>query len=516
MSLKKNILANYLSQIYVTLIGIVMVPMYINYMGTEAYGLVGFFAMLQVWFGLLDMGLTLTLTRETARFRGGALDILAYRSLVRALEVVFICVGIVGGVLLFLNSERIASSWLNIQHLDLATVIFAVQMMAIAIVLRWISGLYRGCISGAEDFRWLGAFNAVMASLRFLGVLPVMIWLGGEPPIFFEYQCLIGLIELSCLFAKAYRLMPALPNNIRLGWSLKSLISSVRPSFQFSMGISFAAFVWVMMTQVDKLLLSKMLSLADYGIFTLTVLVASGVTMISGPLSSALLPRMAKLHAQGHDDKLILLYRKMTRAVVVMVAPASFLLAMFSKKILFAWTGSLLIADQGGSVLSFYALGNGILAVSAFPYYLQYAKGNLRLHLIGSGLFLIVFVSILIFATQTYGVIGAGYAWLTANIAYLLLWTPFIHKRFAKGQHIQWLIHDIAGSSINSVLALFIFSWLMSWADVWPSERITLIFLFIVVGALAITVALLSQVYFRALLKEWLMIKVLHCSKENK
>ena len=46
MSLKRNILANYVSQIYVTLIAIGMVPLYIEYMGAEAYGLVGFFAML--------------------------------------------------------------------------------------------------------------------------------------------------------------------------------------------------------------------------------------------------------------------------------------------------------------------------------------------------------------------------------------------------------------------------------------------------------------------------------------
>ena len=57
MSLKRNILANYASQIYVTLISIVMVPLYLRYMGAEAFGLVGFFATLQMWFNLLDMGL---------------------------------------------------------------------------------------------------------------------------------------------------------------------------------------------------------------------------------------------------------------------------------------------------------------------------------------------------------------------------------------------------------------------------------------------------------------------------
>ena len=47
MSLKSNISANYASQIYSTLVGIVLVPVYLRTMGSEAYGLVGFFAMLQ-------------------------------------------------------------------------------------------------------------------------------------------------------------------------------------------------------------------------------------------------------------------------------------------------------------------------------------------------------------------------------------------------------------------------------------------------------------------------------------
>jgi hypothetical protein len=43
MSLKRNILASYASQIYVTLVGILVLPLYLKYMGAEAYGLVGFF-----------------------------------------------------------------------------------------------------------------------------------------------------------------------------------------------------------------------------------------------------------------------------------------------------------------------------------------------------------------------------------------------------------------------------------------------------------------------------------------
>lgn len=86
MSFKRNILANYVSQIYVTLIGIIMLPLYMHYIGMETYGLVGFFAMLQAWFNLPDMGLTPTMAPETARFNCEATDALSLRRLLRAME----------------------------------------------------------------------------------------------------------------------------------------------------------------------------------------------------------------------------------------------------------------------------------------------------------------------------------------------------------------------------------------------------------------------------------------------
>ena len=52
--------------------GFVFVPVYISYLGIEAYGLIGLFATLQAWLSLLDLGLSPTLNREMARLRGGA------------------------------------------------------------------------------------------------------------------------------------------------------------------------------------------------------------------------------------------------------------------------------------------------------------------------------------------------------------------------------------------------------------------------------------------------------------
>ena len=76
--LKKNIVANYIGQFYNIIIGIVMVPFYLEYLGAEAYGLVGFFALVQSWMALLDMGLSPTLSREVAKIKSTSNDIENY------------------------------------------------------------------------------------------------------------------------------------------------------------------------------------------------------------------------------------------------------------------------------------------------------------------------------------------------------------------------------------------------------------------------------------------------------
>ncbi len=81
MSLKKNIVANSVSQIYLIVISIAILPIYMKYMGAEAYGLVGFFAMLQGLFALLDFGLTPTISRQTAQYNAGAVAALEFRQL---------------------------------------------------------------------------------------------------------------------------------------------------------------------------------------------------------------------------------------------------------------------------------------------------------------------------------------------------------------------------------------------------------------------------------------------------
>lgn len=439
MSLKRNILANYASQLYVVLVGIVMVPLYIKYMGAEAYGLVGFFATVQALFNLLDLGLTPTMARETARFRGGAIDVLAFRRLVRSLEGIFFIVAITGAVGLYAASGYIASDWLKASKLPLSEVQNALELMAIIVALRWMCGLYRGAISGSEHLVWLGSYNAAIATLRYVLVLPLLTFVDNSPAMFFGFQCGVAMVEFAGLLFYAYHLLPTVPAGVCLTWEWEPL----KPLLKFSLTIAFTSFVWVLVTQTDKLVLSKILPLEEYGYFTLAVLLANGIMMISGPISAALLPRMSKMEAEGDHAGLIKLYRETTQLVAVLAGAASVTVAFSAEPLLLVWTSDHALAYKAAPTLTLYALGNGVLAVAAFPYYLQYAKGNLRLHLIGNAVFVSLLIPAIILAASQYGGVGAGSVWLGMNLLSFLAWLPLVHRKFEPGLNKKWYCEDI-------------------------------------------------------------------------
>lgn len=502
-SLRRNILANYVSQIYVTLAGIVMLPLYIKYMGAEAYGLVGFFFMLQAFFVLLDVGLTPTVSREVARFHGGSMSRLSFRQLYRALGVIFLLISVIGGGALFLSAKTIATTWLNPEALSMADVSLAVQIMVVAVAMRWLGGLFRGVITGSEQLVWISGFNAAIATLRFVIVLPVMWAFGFTPIVFFVYQLFVALLEVTVLAIKSWQLIPSLTEeDPPIGWSFTPIKSVLR----FALTIAFTSSVWVLVTQVDKLALSGVLSLEEYGYFTLAVLVASGIMLVSGPISLSIMPRMARLHAEDNKSELLKTYRSATQIVAVTAGSVAITVTVCAQQLLLGWTGDAELAQRAAPILQLYAIGNGLLAVSAFPFYLQYAKGNLRLHLIGNAVMLAVLVPGIVLAATWYGGIGAGYVWLATNLLYFSFWVAFVHSRLEANLHSVWIKTDVLRIVLPGVL-LGVF---ISQIDFESANRLENLGFVAVSGLLVISLSTLCSSFFmRLVLDRWEKSRVL-------
>ncbi len=433
MTFRTNVAASYASQIYVVAVGIGVTPFYLKALGIEAYGLVGFFTMLLAWFYLLDFGLSPAILRETARFRGGSVAPEPFRRTVRAIELLFLLLALLSAVLMAALAEPISSRWLQAPELSPTTLRDSLWLMAGSIGLRFASVLYRALITGFEQFAWLGAFNALIATLRAFAVLPALAFWGGTPRVFFWVQLAISAVELAWLAHRAYRLLPHEGRGPGLCWA------PLRGVARFSATLAFTSGLTVAVTQADRLILSGLLTLQDYAYFNLAVQVAGAVLLAAAPLTAAILPRLTTLVAGNPDDGVRRIYALGTGLTSAATLPVAATLALYGHLVLWAWTGRDDVAVAGSSVLALYAVGNAVHAHLSLPFALQFAHGKLRLHVIGSTLLVATLVPVQVLMTIKFGAVGAGASWLAMNLLYAILWVPYAMRAVDPETHKGWL-----------------------------------------------------------------------------
>ncbi len=439
MSLKHNVVANYIGKVYTAIIGMVMVPVFLRYLGKEAYGLVGFYAVLSGWLALLDLGLTPAFAWVAARYRGGAVKPGEFRSLLRLILLLFSGTGLAVVLAVAALSGFITSHWLKIEALSWEEVRTAIVLMGLVFALRWPAEIYRSILAGFERQVWLNIINVIMATLRFIGVLPVFMFIGATPRNFFLFQALMAAIELLFLRSVTHRLLPGWPQGEKRSWSLAPILD-LRG---FALSSSALSLIWLATSQTDKLILTRLLPLSKYAYYSVAALAASGVHMMMGAITQAVIPRLTLLASKKDDSGFLFLYGKTTRMVAVLAGSAAVILAAYPQSILWVWTGDMDLSVSAAPVLAFSGLGYAFLAISDMQYVLQVARGDLRFLMRGSFFFLLVLVPAMTWAVSQYGMRGASFAWMLVNLLYLLAWVPLVHHHFLPGLHKTWMLHDL-------------------------------------------------------------------------
>jgi len=445
---KRNVIANYLGQGYIAAVGILIVPFYLEQLGTEGYGLVGIFTMLQAWLQLLDIGISTTLAREAAKSKINTANALFFKKLKFVVVSIFFTVGLILFLISVWAKSYIIENWLS-TSLSEDTVTISLLAIMFSVTLRWCSAPWRSAIVGLEKQVILNITQVTITTLRFPCSLIVMSFSEEKITTFFKYQALIAVLELVTYFALANIYSPKATGSILPN---RNFLTNAKSTFKFALAIGFTSSVWVVVTQLDKLILSSLISLQEYGYYSVAVMAASGISMLSMPVAQAITPRLTNFFEQGDLVKLKEQYANTTKLVAAIVAPASIILGVFAEEVLFIWTRDHEVVNGASNILRWYAWGNGLLALAAFPYYLQYAYGKLRLHVIGNVIFAIFLFPTIYLVTKSYGAEGAAKVWFVQNLFFFLCWTWVIHNKFLKNYHLNWLISNIFPFTVGPVL----------------------------------------------------------------
>lgn len=213
--------------------------------------------------------------------------------------------------------------------------------------------------------------------------------------------------------------------------------------WRFSAGMSVVALSGILFAQMDKVILSKLLRLEEFGHYMLATVVVSGLYALVTPFFNVVYPRFTALVSSGNTPQLIDIYRMSTRILAIVLFPVAMLLALFSKDLVTVWTGNAAIAASVAPIIALLAMGSALHGVMYLPYALQLAYGKTRLPIVIAFALMVFLVPLIVFLTLTRGAEGAAMAWLVLHIVYLIMGAWLTHRHLLKGLAFVWISRDV-------------------------------------------------------------------------
>ena len=485
---KTNFFANLAGSGWSALVGIACTPLYIHFMGMEAYGLIGFYFMLQGIIQILDLGLSPTVNREMARYSALPGKAGEARDFVRTLEVGYWAIGILIGCVVWYSAPYVASHWIKAGNIPILEVRRAVTIMGALTALQWPLTFYQGGLLGLQRQVLLNGITIATATLSGGGALLVLWLVSPTVSAFFTWQIAISLLQAAVTTFALWRCLPGSGHVARFDLGI------TRGIWRFAAGMSGITITALMLTQLDKVILSKMLTLKTFGYYILAGVVGNGLSgVLITPMFNTIFPRFSSLVAAGDEKSLLAMYHGSTQVMSVMILPAAAIIAFFSPEIMLLWTGSPEVANNTASIVSILVAGTALNGLMNLPFALQLSYGWTRIGLAINAFFIVTLVPAIVLMTRHYGAAGAATVWLGLNSVYMIIGVPLTHRRLLKGEALRWFTKDVgiplAGSLVIAGIARLIFPVFESPSRFISASLLLLIFAFTVLSAAMCTPA---------------------------
>lgn len=490
--LRRNLIANGIGQGWSAVMGLLFVPVYIRYLGIEAYGLIGVFAVMQAWLALLDAGMTPTLNREMARFSAGARDAQSIHNLLRSIELICFCVATLIATAVWYASDIVANHWLRARELPVEKVANALSLMGLVVALRFCESIYAGSLIGLQQQIRYNTALVLLSTLRHGGAVVVLVWLAPTIEAFFFWQAAVSLLAVAVLCCSVHRLLPSAPAPAR--FSRESLADV----WQFAAGMMGITLLGLMITQIDKILLSQLLPLDEFGYYALAAAVAGVMFLLIQPVNHTVYPRMVALATSADTLGLAGLYHLSAQLVSVITAPTAALLVFYADGVIFTWSGDAQLAARTGPVLAVLAFGTFLHSLLWMPYQLQLAHGWTRLALISSTVAVTILVPAILCIVPRHGSISAAWIWVVLNAVSLVIMIQLMHRRLLPKEKARWYLADMLLPSC-AAFGVVLFARLLQ-PDISSSQSDWLLFL-LTAGTIALMASALSADYIRQRLR---------------
>jgi O-antigen/teichoic acid export membrane protein len=435
-SLKLNILANFFGNAVMTAASIVFVPIYLRYIGIEAYGLVGFFVSFQAVLLVMDFGLSLTLTRELALRDGIAEKAQESRNLLRTLEIIYWGIALSVG-LLWVLCVPFLTGWVNPNQLSIETVRTCFLIMSLMMVLQFPTYFYQSGLFGLQKQVLVSVITIFSSLIRYVGALAVLHFVSNTPQTFFIWQVISSALQISALVGCLWMMMPKGTEPTKFQ---KSLIGDI---WKIAGGMGAISVLLLLIMQIDKVILVKILPLEAFGYYALAGVVATALYRLIFPVFQAYLPRLTQLAEKNEDETLTRIYHQGCQVMAVVILPLSAMLIFFPQEIVFLWQQNAQTTENIALLVSLLTVGYAANSLIYIPYALQLAFGRTKFYLYILIVTFIISIPLTVFLSLYFGTTGAAIAVILVYTVPIFILIPLMHRRLLPDQMWKWIWEDV-------------------------------------------------------------------------
>lgn len=390
-------------QVVLLILGFVAARFVFRQLGADALGVIYFTLALNVLLtNALAMGICETTVREVSSHFKSEPGYIA--NLLRSASLFYWGAYLVLSLGIYYGAPVLVHRWIHLRSLDPVTAIEVLRILGIAAFVALPRAFYTSILRGLERMEFPNLIDVTFSGLQQLGIITILAMRGRLlDVVYWMAACfafsVLTYVVVCARFVSWRSLVPGFSSAV------------VARNFTFTSHVALITVLAMIHTQTDKVIVSKLLPIGVFGLYSLAYTAVSRSTLLTGSVAQAGLPHLSYLFKEGDRQKLITQFNKLQDLIcygtVPLFAAIPFVARPLFTTIFNSNSAHLLLLPVTFLCIGFYM--NGSL-VTLYIFSIAAGRPDIAARLNLYALFAVLPVTAALI--YFFGLNGAGFSWV--------------------------------------------------------------------------------------------------------
>ncbi len=414
--LAKNFLINLFGKGVPALVAFVTIPLLINGMGSDRFGLFNLLLVTVGYFSLFELGIGRAITKFVSEAlatgdQKGELTRLLWSSFA-----LLLALGLLAMILLIAFTPYLVKNILNVPPFLIEEGMTSLLYVSFSLPLMLTSAGVHGILEAQQRFDLINLIQIPFGISNYL--FPLLILLAGSNNLSHAILSIVfaRMVVLGASFWICAYTLPEIKSSPRFS------VADMKRVLTFGGWLTVSNIISPLMSYMDRFFIGAILTLTAVAYYVVPYTVATKLLLIVASLAMVLFPAFS--YSKNQDREIYMrLYRRAIKYIFLILVPVVLILAVFAYDLLSLWMGAE-FARNSYAVLVILSLAVMVNSLANIPYTLIQAFGRpditAKFHLVE----LLPYLALLWFFASRFGIAGVAAAWLArvSLDAVLLFW----------------------------------------------------------------------------------------------